>query len=170
MRRRWIVAAFTLVGLMAAAVYCGWAAAEEGGAEVTGNLTVITSERLLFDYKKQYALFEEDVVVTDPELKLTADTMTVRFNEAGDVSLIVAKGNVTIEQADKVATSGLATYNVEQGKITLEENPRVKRGKDLLEGVIITFWRDDNKMICEPQARLVIYPEKGGTRDQLFGD
>lgn len=134
------------------------------------NLTVITSKRLTFDYQQKYAFFEENVVVVDPEMKLAADTMTVRFNEEGDIESIVAKGNVRIDQADKTSWSGVATYEVGLGKLTLEDNPRVARGKDLLTGDIITFWRDQNKMVCEPQARLVIYPEEGESKDQLFGE
>ena len=55
-------------------------------------------------------------------------------------------------------------------KIVLAIKPRVTRGRDTLEGELITFWRDQNRMICQHQARLVIYPEKGGVKDQIFGE
>ncbi|MGD9873279.1 MAG: LptA/OstA family protein [Kiritimatiellia bacterium] len=125
------------------------------------GVTEITSERLTFDYKEHYALFEENVVVTDPELKLKADRMTVHFSDANDVKSIIARGNVIIEQEDRIATAGRCVYDVESGKIQLDESPKVKRGKDMLEGTTITFWRDLDKMVCEPRARLVIYPQKG---------
>ena len=144
-----------------------------GAASALGqdeDVTVITSDHLTFDYSKHYALFVGHVVVIDPEMKLTADKMKVVFSEGDDVDQIIAEGTVKITQLDKIAESGKAVYEVATGKITLEDKPRVRRGKDLLEGDTITFWRDENKMICEPRARLVIFPEKGGTRDQLFGE
>ena len=41
--------------------------------------TTITSKRLTFDYKRSIAIFEEDVVVVDPQLRIEADNLTVLF-------------------------------------------------------------------------------------------
>lgn len=135
-----------------------------------GDVTVITSDRLTFDYKKRYALFEHNVLVTDPEMQLACDQLTVKFDDKGKAQYIKAEGRVTITQEDKTAHAGLATYELETGKIVLTLKPRVMRGMDMLEGEQITFWRDDNRMICQPQARLVIYPEQGGVKDRFLGD
>lgn len=159
-----------------AAAYASPAVAQEpetetvNDFELTGEVTVITSDKLTFDYEKRFALFEDNVVVTDPELKLTCETMTVRFGEDNEVDTIIARNDVHIWQEDKLALSGLATYDVKTGKIVLEEKPRVKRGQDILTGDIITFWRDENKMVCEPRARLLIFPQEGGARTQLIGE
>jgi len=122
--------------------------------------TVITSTRLTFDQKQQYALFEENVVVVDPSLHLVADRLTVFFSDDNQAESIEAVGNVVIEQEDTTAWAQKATYNVTSGMIFLEGSPKVRRGRDVLEGDTITFWRDDNRMICEPQARLVLFPGK----------
>jgi lipopolysaccharide transport protein LptA len=160
---------FIIVCLMAAGAALSAAAEAEGGSPVEA-VTVITSEKLTFDYKKQYALFENNVLVTDPEMQLAADRLTVIFDAKGKAQSIKAEGRVTIKQADKTAQAGLATYDFETGKIVLAIKPRVSRGRDMLEGELITFWRDQNRMICQPQARLVIYPEKGGVKNQFFGE
>lgn len=141
-----------------------------GGASSVEDVTVITSDRLTFDYKARRAMFEQNVIVTDPEMQLAADKMTVQFDEKGKVTLIKAEGRVTITQADKTAQAGLATYDVQTGKIILAVKPRVTQGRDTLEGEVITFWRDENRMICQPQARLIIYPEKGGAKNPFLGD
>ncbi len=138
--------------------------------EMTEGVTEITSVRLTFDQENRFALFEEDVVVIDPAMKLTADKLTVHFDEDHQAEWIEAEGQVVIEQEGTTAWAGKATYDVASGKVFLEDEPRIRREQDMLEGETITFWRDDNKMICEPQARLVIYPEQGGTRDHLFGE
>ncbi|MBN1269021.1 MAG: hypothetical protein JXB04_05495 [Kiritimatiellae bacterium] len=170
MKRLWIWAGCLMLVCGACVAAHGAGAADEDVGPAGSHLTVITSDKLTFDYRKQFALFEGHVVVIDPEMKLAADTMTVRFGNDERVESIVAEGSVRIEQEDKTAWAGHATYDVASGKMTLEQEPRVQRGKDLLTGTTITFWRDENRMICEPQARLVIYPQEGGTRDKLFGE
>ncbi len=152
--------------------FCGMGIGAELGTtlEIGGDVTVITSDRLTFDYENQFALFEGNVVVTDPEMKLTADRMNVTFDKKSEVESIDATGDVRIQQDDKVANAGEAVYNVKTGQIVLKGNPRVRRGNDLLQGDVITFWRDENKMICEPRARLVIFPDKDNSRDKLFGE
>ena len=148
-----------LIGSLLAGLCLGGAfeAAAQGGTDVT----IITSDKLEFDHKQKYAFFESNVVVTDPEIKITSDELTVRFNADNDVTTIVAKGHVVIEQADRKAWSGKATYSIVDGKILLEDNPRVTAGKDVLTGDRITYFRDSEKLVCEPRARLIIYPQKG---------
>jgi len=137
----------------------------------TGDVTIITSDKLTFDYQKHYALFEQNVLVDDPQMKLNSDTLTAQFDDNNKVQLIIAEGHVRIRQEDKTAWADTGTYNVETGEIRLEGNPRVQRDNDLLAGDIITFWRDENKMVVEPRARLLIFPdEEGGGKKQLFGE
>ena len=149
---------------------CAQEEVQAPAAGATGDVTVITSDRLTFDYDKHFAVFERNVVVTDPDMQLAADKLTVQFDEGGKAQTIKADGRVTIQQADKTSHSAVATYDVATGKIVLAGKPQVTRGRDVLEGDVITFWRNENRMICQPQARLVIYPEKGGAKDQFLGE
>lgn len=135
------------------------------------DLTVITADRLTYDAQAQHAVFEGNVVVNDTALKMTADHLTIHFGETNEVQQIVARGNVimTQEAEDRRAWAQHAVYEVETGKIVLEGDPRVMSGRDLLAGERITFWRDDQRMICYPRARLIIYPEGAGARDAIRG-
>lgn len=154
MRRFFCIASLVLLA--------GATARTEEPTPAPEDLTVITSERLTFDYKAHYALFEENVVVVDPQMKIFADKMTVVFDDSNKAKTITAEGRVNIIQDDKKARSDKATYEVATGKIVLTGSPRVTRGKDILTAETITFWRDDNKMLCEPKARLIIYPQGNG--------
>lgn len=137
--------------------------------ESAGDLTVISSDRLEYDAPKLRAVFERNVVVSDPSLKLKADRLTVVFKEDNTVQMIVAEGQVVLSQADKRAWAEHVTYDVLSGEIIMEGDPRIMRGRDMLMGKKITFWRDQNRMLCEPQARLIIYPEKRTGKDFLKG-
>jgi lipopolysaccharide transport protein LptA len=147
------------------AIGAGAALAQEEAPDVT----VITSERLTYDSQEQFALFENEVEVRDPQMFLTSDTLTAHFDADNKVRRIEAQGSVYIRQEDRQAWGGSASYDVESGKMVLADNPRVKRGRDMLTGGTITFWRDKSQMVCEPGARLVIFPQEGGARDQLTG-
>lgn len=149
-----------------AGVFTASAQTEAGAA---ADLTVITSDKLTFDYAQRFALFDGNVVVVDPQMKLYADKMTVVFSASNRISEIKAEGKVYIVQDDKRARSEVAQYNVDQGIIVMTGKPQVTRGEDILTGDKITFWRNENKMLVEPRARLVINPQDGQAR-QLMGD
>lgn len=157
---------------------CGWIAstgvvaswATDQFAIDEAEATVITSERLTFDQGEQMALFEGNVVVRDPSMRMRADRLTVRFDARNQAEMIEAEGRVIIQQEETTAWAQNASYEVESGRIFLEGQPRIRRGRDILEGDTITFWRDTNKMICEPRARLVLFPEGEGPRGLFIGD
>ena len=132
------------------------------------KLTVITSERLTFDYAKHFALFEENVVVTDPELKILADKMTVVFDDKNAAKSVKCEGNVYLVQQDKKAKADVAIYDVASGEIQLLGNPQVTRGQDVLTGNKITFWRNDNRMKVDGRATLNLAPDEKG-RSALSG-
>lgn len=119
--------------------------------------TVITSEKLTFDYGKRRALFHGDVKVENPDLILTCENLTVAYNQNGALRDIQAVENVFITQADKQASAGRASYNLAKGEFILRDEPRVKQGSNILTGDVIHFWRNENRMVCEPNARLVVF-------------
>jgi len=160
------------LGLLSAALFGALAAGAQAPRTTddiasSGGLTIITSDRLTYDSQQEYALFERNVVVSDPSLKLKADKLTVRFAGQNAVTRITAEGNVALSQADMRAWAGKADYDLTEGKIVMEDQPRIMRGRDLLSGDRITYWRDQNRMLCEPRARLIINPESGAAKDLL---
>lgn len=134
-----------------------------------GDLTVITSDRLIYDGRKQYIELDGSVVISDPQVKMKADRVVVILAGTNEVREVVATGRVVISQADKHAWAGKATYTVAEGKFVLEESPRILRGRDLLTADRITFWRDQDRMECWPNARLIVQPEPGQKSDFLKG-
>ncbi len=136
---------------------------------VAGDLTVVTSERLVYDATKQYVVFEKDVVVSDPHLRMKTDKLSIFFDENNQPRRLLAEGRVVMSQAEIRAWAGRVSYDVASGEIVLEDNPRVMRGRDMLMGRKITFWRNQNRMECDRDARLIIYPQKGGARDWISG-
>jgi lipopolysaccharide transport protein LptA len=145
----------SLVAAIALAASVGRAQAP-ATPEAGEQATVITSERLIYDYHKAYALFQEHVVVVDPNLKLTSDELEVKFDEKGEVAFLQARGQVFIQQGPKTARSELASYFVKEGRIVLEKNPQVMEGGKILQGGRITFWRFENRMEVDQGSQMII--------------
>ncbi len=124
------------------------------------NSTVITSTQLSFDQQKRQAVFEGNVVVTDREIKILSDRLDVFFTEDNKVDRIEAEGRVTIIRNDLKASGEKATYDMKEGKMQLTGNPRIQRGQDTLTGETVTLWRNSRRILCEPNARLVIASEQ----------
>jgi len=126
------------------------------------EVTVITSDRLLYDYKNAFAVFEDNVVVIDPGLKLTSDNLLVRFDDEGEVEFIEAKGQVYIQQEGLTARSEVATYDIKKATIVLQVNPVVQREGAMLTGDKVIYYREEGRLECFPNARLIIPSDKRG--------
>lgn len=166
---KWMWMAVAAAGLCAAVP--ARAAMEDDGRslEASPDATVVTSDKLTFDYIKKFALFEGRVLVNDPRLQLSADRLTIIFTEDGGAQTIKAEGKVLLTQGDKKARSDVATYDVPTGKIVLAGGPpQVMQGRNILEGEVITFWRDEQRLECKPKARLVVYSEDFGDAESYF--
>jgi lipopolysaccharide export system protein LptA len=133
------------------------------------NCTVITSRRLSLDQEQRRAVFEENVLVVDGDLTLTADKMTVFMSPSNTVETIQAEGRIHATQGDRVAIARRADYDGRAGKIVLTGDPKLQQGRDILKGDTITFWTAHRRVVCEPNAVMVIYSEHGGSRDSLLG-
>ena len=122
--------------------------------------TEITAERLDFNYEEHRAVFQDNVRVVDPEMEMTCSTLTVHFTPGGGVKTIEARGEVEIVQENRRAEAGRVTYDAESGEFVLRDDPKVMRDQDVLEGELIRFWRDENRMVCESGARLKLFLDR----------
>jgi len=126
-------------------------------AEPAETNTVITSDRMEFDYQRQIAVFEGHVVVVDPEVRMKSERMTVIFSEDKDVKQATASGSVIIETPEIRATCDRAVYSKVRGEIILTGNAVLKRENDTASGDKITYWIETDRVECVP-ATLVIIP------------
>jgi len=119
--------------------------------------TTVTAKRLDFDYKRMVAAFTGDVVVTDPEVKIKTDKLTMAFDEEREVKLVTCNGNVKVWYEDKTASAKQAVYQARKGEIELLGDAVLNRGGDTIKGDRIVFNLYNETMICEP-GFLVVTP------------
>jgi lipopolysaccharide transport protein LptA len=146
------------------------ALADNGRAlESSETATVVTADKLTFDYIRKFAKFENNVVVNDPRMQLSSDHLTILFNEASDPQTIKAEGKVIITHEEFKARSDMATYDFESGRVTLVGGPpQVLKDRNILEGDVILYWTKEQRLECKPHARLVVYPSDFGDADSYF--
>jgi len=157
-------AAFHLVfgAALSAAALSGFGAPEPAPVveAVAGtNKTVITANRLTFDYERRVALFEENVVVTDPNITMESDSLNVVFERAGGVESVTAVGNVRMSYGGRQGSCRKAIYLAREGQLILLGDAELKRGRDSVKGNRIIFWIAEDRMTCEPGS-LVVYSDE----------
>jgi len=123
--------------------------------------TVITADTLLFDYQQRMCVFEGNVVVTDPRVRMESQKLHVFFDASNNVESVVATEAVKVTQEDRVATCGRAVYTAGNGAIVMTQTPVLIRGRDQLRGEEIRIFVYSEKVISTP-ARLVVFPADSG--------
>jgi lipopolysaccharide export system protein LptA len=145
----------------AALMMAGGLQAAEPAAAPEAKRTEITAAHLLFDYEKMQAVFDGNVVVQDPSMRLESDKLHVVMDQVSQqITTAKASGNVKIIEKDRVATGDQAEYNAREGKLVLTGNATVQRGREVLRGSTITFYRADNR-IDVVRPTMILFPEKG---------
>lgn len=136
--------------------------------------TIIKSDSMDFDLSKNLAVFSGNVQVDDAEMQIFCHKMIINFekgsanegeNQNQSVKDIICLKNVIIirklsdeegKGGEQKALAGKAVYEVKAGKITLSENPELKRGPDTLKGEVIMFWLDSERLTVHRGSQLQI--------------
>ncbi len=119
----------------------------------------ITSDKMEVFESEGLAVFTGNVVAKKGDLKIWCDKMYVYYkNEGGKkvVNKIIALGRVIIEKGEWKAYADKAVYFKKQEKLVLEDNPKVWRDKNLIEGdtIIIYFNEDKSEILAKEQGRV----------------
>ena len=161
--REWLGVA---TGLLLALGAAG-AALAEAPVNTSTNETVITSDRLNYDYRRSIAVFEGNVHVVDSRIRIRSEKLTVIFGEANTIRSVTAVGNVHLRQGDKTGTCRQAVYRARTGEVVLTGNATVSRSTDRLSGDVITFWIGEERIESIPgNLRIAPRRKSGGARHE----
>lgn len=146
--------------------------ASAGSTNAVARESVITAKRIEFDNKEGVILFDEDVLVDDPQFLMRSDRLLVFMEGTNDVQQVMAVGRVNITNANREASCDKAVYTKKDGQIVMTGNARLKQqGKQAgdVTGERITIWVDDERMEVVP-GHVVLPPgtfNKGGMQKML---
>lgn len=130
------------------------------GLAKSGETTKIRSDRLVYDEERALAEFEGNVRLRDPRASLNSGKVSLHLKENSEIDWIEALSEVIIQSDDRKALADRATYHADEGKFTLEGDPKVMQGKNIMTGDRITFWQETQGMVCEPNTRILFYPDE----------
>jgi len=127
------------------------------------------------------SIFEGNVTVSQDDVTLTCDRLTVVWDEkkgiagtenknkkrpkdfqtAGNIKSITASGNVKIVQDERMATAGKAVYDHIKRTITLTEGPpRVWQGSNVGTADTIVIHLDENSVAFGDRVQFTIKPSE----------
>ena len=119
--------------------------------------TEIRANKLVYDEELHRADLLGNVRVRDSRAAMDCEKVTIFLKEENKIDWIEALGEVIIQFEDRRALAGLVTYVADEGKFTLEKSPMVKQGRNVMTGDRIIFWQETQSMVCEPNARMLLY-------------
>ncbi len=124
--------------------------------------TMLTGEGLVLDYQARLVQMDGDVLVDDDEGQLRAETLTGRFSSLNQIEHIEAAGGITIVSGNRTARADAAVYNYLDSTVELNGQATISEGGNSLSGESVRFWiKGDRRMICEPNAVLVVSGQSG---------
>lgn len=93
----------------------------------------ISANSIEADIQNQSATYMGNVVVSQGEMKLRSDALTIKTNK-GEINRIQAKGNVVLANRDATASGGDAVYDVAGKTVVLSGKVVLTQGQNVLKG------------------------------------
>jgi len=127
-----------------------------GSDDRSAGKTVILSDRLevINTDEGNRFIFAGSVLIQGEDFAARCETMEVRTDSGGSddfgaISVILASGNVVIEQGERIATAGRAAIYPQEDKVVLEDNPRVEDSRGSVSGYRMILQGEDRKITVE---------------------
>jgi len=128
----------------------------------TGKTVKITASRADYDRRDGVILFEDNVVVQDPEFSLCADRLHIFVDGMNQLKRIVVTGNVAITNGMRSGSCSRATYVKGLHRVIMFGGKSAPArlvddtGKrSVVEGSKITFWTDSEQVEVEAPTILL---------------
>jgi lipopolysaccharide export system protein LptA len=130
-------------------------ASQSGGPFAFGSLgkskepITVISDKLDYDYKANIVVYRGAVEVTQGDVKMVADVLTITLEND--------------KQNDKKPTTGRATYEQQQRTLVLTENPVLHDGPNEVVGERVTVYLDENRSVVEggqKRVKAVFHPNE----------
>jgi lipopolysaccharide export system protein LptA len=121
----------------------------------------ITADSLSVDQKAGTAIFTDNVVIVQGEMRLSAQKVVVVYREeTGEIAKVEASGDVVLVSGEDAAESDQADYNVEDGTIVMSGNVLVAQGPSALTADRMTVQLEEGTAQMSGRVKTVL--QKGG--------
>lgn len=156
-----ITISLLLTGLATAGLAQGAQVAFGTIQQNSGLPVEVTAENLSVDQTEGKAVFSENVLIIQGEMRLSADQVTVVYDSlAQGIAQIEAVGNVILISGEDAAESDRADYNVDDGTIVMTGSVLVAQGPSALTADSMTVRLQDGTAQMSGRVRTVLQPEQ----------
>lgn len=119
--------------------------------------TEVRANKVVYDESIQQAELTGNVRLRDARAAMNCDKVLIFLKDDNKLDWIEASSEVIIQSEDRRALADRATYDADEGKFTLEGSPKVMQGRNVMTGDRIMFWHETRQMVCEPNARVLLF-------------
>ncbi|MDF7800658.1 LptA/OstA family protein [Pontiellaceae bacterium B1224] len=137
--------------------------------EPSAEKTEVRADRAVYDETERMAELSGRVRVRDPQAAMNCEKIRIYLKDENEIDWIEAVGEVIIQSENRKALADRAMYYADEGKFVLEGEPKVKQGLNIMTGDRILFWHETRRMVCEPNARLLLYLDEE-TKEKFLKD
>lgn len=154
-------------------------AASDSPIHITADRLEVRQEERTVIFEGHVVVKQDDAVITGNKLKvvgLSTDKEDKGIKKAAKeekgappgiaekIDYIEVEGDVKVTQQDRIATADRAIFYQQDQKIVLRGHPSVTRGKDRVEGSVITIFLQQNRSVVEGGKEIpvqaVLFPGK----------
>jgi lipopolysaccharide export system protein LptA len=123
----------------------------------------VDADEMEFDYKTMVLTYRGNVVVSQADMTLRANSVRVTLVKEGPQrpKEVVAEGDVRIDSGDRHATGGRAVFDDAKRTVTLSEDARLSDGPNQVNGDRVVVFIDEQRSVVEggpERVRAVLYP------------
>lgn len=127
----------------------------------------VTADAMEFDYRTRVLTYKGSVVVTQADMKLEADSLTVALDEHADnrVKEVVADGQVRLSQGTRLATGGHAVFDQAHNTVELRDNAELHDGPNEIKGERVMVYLNEERSVVEGgnrRVQAVLFPSQLG--------
>ena len=127
----------------------------------------INADTMEFDYKTKVLTYRGTVTVTQADLTLRSDVLTVTLDQAKSdrPREVVAEGDVQITKGQRRASGARAVFDDKARTVTLSDQARLQDGPNEVAGEKVVVYLDEQRSVVEggrDRVRAVLYPPSQG--------
>ena len=126
----------SLAGALGALAFGSIAGAQSIASFNSNQPVSFDADRIELQDRQNRVILSGDVVITQGDLRLTAQRTTIAYNDTGALTIqrVDATGNVVVTRGDERATGAAGIYDFQRKLIVLSGGVALRRGNDRLSG------------------------------------
>jgi lipopolysaccharide export system protein LptA len=111
----------------------------------------VSADVMEFDYRGHVLTYKGSVVVTQGDMKLESNSLTVALDEQPDnrIKEVVADGQVRLSKGARWATGGHAVFDQTRNIVVLSDNADVHDGPNRVSGERVVVYLNEERSVVE---------------------